>query len=148
MSCYILSGITMLFSFLFIAWSKNHALTTTITLIYLLEVLTQSCSVSLFKLTPANSSVRVIDSLTAIAFSAHWMGLGIFTGGYIKVATQIPLLRSNQKFQWLPSMLNLVIAGILTVLIYIAIFVQNANTKLKWGFFFAKFILALVILIV
>lgn len=91
MSCYILAGLTMLFSLVYIIASKQHSLTSTVLLIYSLEIITQSFSVALFKV-PADKT-RLVDSLTAVSFGAHWMGLGIFTGGYITVATQIPLLR-------------------------------------------------------
>lgn len=66
------------------------------------------------------------------------------------MATQIPLLRPTQKFQWLPSLLNLIIAGILTFFIYMAIFYHNPTfrAKFKWASLVVKCLLAMVILTV
>lgn len=145
MSCYILSGLTFIGSFIFILQSKQHHLTITLLLIYILEIICQTANVITFQL---NNAARVNEFLTACAYSCHWIALGLFTGEYIKVSTQIPLLRDIPKFSWFPLLLNLIILGTLAVTIYGVIFVQGVSTLTAWIVFLAKTFLANSILIV
>jgi hypothetical protein len=81
--------------------------TTPICIIYLLEILNACCTVSDMYV----ASVQISQILESIAFSAHWIALGVFTAEYIRVATQIPLLRAKPVFGWFPIMLYILIAG-------------------------------------
>lgn len=83
MSSYILVGVTLIGSYLYVLISKKHTITFTLTMIYLLEILSQSCYVATFKLT---SGTRLYDSIYAVAFSAHWLAVGFFTREYVLVA--------------------------------------------------------------
>lgn len=102
-ACYILAASIFIFSFAYICISKEHQVTLPICAIYLLEILTQSCQVALFHV--PKEDTRALDALTSVSFSAHWIALGIFTSEYIRVATQVPLLRNKAEFGWFPALL-------------------------------------------
>jgi hypothetical protein len=74
--------------------------------------------------------------------------LGIFTGEYIRVATQIPLLRNKAKFAWFPALLNTLIIGTCVFFVYAGFFINDASTFLVWTSFFARVFLAISILTV
>ena len=86
--------------------------------------------------------------MTCSAFSAHWAALGIFTAQYIRVATQIPLLRAQAKFGWFPYLLYILIAAVCTFFVYAGFYIDNATRSLVWTSFFARVFLAVAILTV
>jgi hypothetical protein len=82
-----------------------------------------------------------------VSFSAHWLSLGIFTGAYIKVATQTPLFRDGQRMcKLLPYILNAVIVLILCGTYYTFAFVHSATPYLTWLAFLLKVCLSLTLM--
>lgn len=85
--------------------------------------------------------------LTA-SYSSHWVSIGLFTSEYIKVATQVPLLRATNKFGYFPTMLMLLIVGTLFTSIYAGFFVNTQSNILLYVAFLTRNGLALTILII
>lgn len=67
------------------------------------------------------------NALQSVAFSSHWAALGVFTGQYIRVATQIPLLRAKAVFGWFPYLLYILIAATCAFFVYAGFFINNAS---------------------
>ena len=82
------------------------------------------------------------------SYSSHWISIGLFTGEYIKVATQIPLLRSTNKFGYFPTLLMLLIVGTLTFSVYAGFFINAETGVLVWIAFLTRNSLAFMILTV
>lgn len=65
--------------------------------------------------------------LHAVGFTAHWLSLGIFTGAYIKVGTQTPLLQPHKHCSFAPVALNVGIFTVLAVSFYFEVQVDAAS---------------------
>ena len=91
LTCYCSVAIALTGSLIYIALSKNHTLSFVIALIYFLEIASQVSSIAALRL-PVGK-VTLVNLFSVSAYSSHWIAIGLFTGEYIKVATQIPLLQ-------------------------------------------------------
>lgn len=105
-----------------------------IVMIYLLEILCQCCAVATFKLERGTTTSEV---LTAVSFSAHWIALGLFTGEYLTVAYQTPLLRLKTKLAWFPTFLIIFIVGLCAALFYGQFGIGGIPTLMAWLSFIA-----------
>jgi len=87
--------------------------------------------------------------LEAVSFISHWLSLGIFTGAYIKVATQMPLFQGGQRIcKYLPYILNITIVLILCGAYYAFAFVHSAAPYLAWMNFLLKVFLILTLMVI
>lgn len=145
LTCYITAEFAFVGSLIYIIWSKQHRITRTIAIIYLLEILCLSCAIATFF---ESIHQKKQNALFSISFSAHWIAIGFFTGEYVKVATQVPLLRKTTVLRWLPMLLNLLIWGTLGIAIYGLFFWDAQNVYVKWILFTLRTFLAFSLLIV
>lgn len=123
---------------------KEHTVSYTVIAIYTLSILsmTAGCSAVAF---PTDSEKYL--NLSAVSFSAHWLSLGIFTGAYIKVATQTPLFRGGERTcHSVPFILNAVIVIILCGTYYTFSFVHSAAPYLTWLAFVLRICASLAIM--
>lgn len=104
-----------------------------------------SCAVATFY---EAMNLKTQNALLAVSFSAHWIAIGFFTGEYVKVATQVPLLRKTTVMRWFPLLLNLLIWGTLGIAIYGLFFWDANNVYIKWILFTLRTFLAFSLLIV
>ena len=143
-SCYMISGILLIISLVYICQSKNHRITVPLILIYLLEIFSQCCASTTFFISNPNAPLPSprINYLWAGAFTAHWISVSIFTGEYIKVSTQTPLLLDKSTLQWCPMAMNVLVLIVLGFCFYGYIFVTQAAAFLVWIVFTGKTFLA------
>jgi hypothetical protein len=83
MSCYMIAGLFLIVSLSYICISKDHRLTLPLTVVYILEIISQCCASATFII----PSGRLQDYFWASAFTTHWLSVSIFTGQYIGVST-------------------------------------------------------------
>jgi hypothetical protein len=77
---------------------------------------------------------------------AHWLALGVFTGEYIKVATQVPLIRQKQILNYCPFILIIVVIVTLGFCFFAYVAVAEAVIWMDWIEFTGKNFLAWSIL--
>ena len=83
MSCYMVAGSFLIISLGYICVSQNHRLTLPLTVVYILEIISQICASATFMIPTS----RLQDYFWASAFTTHWLSVSIFTGQYIGVST-------------------------------------------------------------
>lgn len=71
------------------------------------------------------SYAQLTDYFWATKFTTHWLALSVFTGQYIKIATQTPLLLNKNRCIYCPKFLNFIV--LLTVLLYFFCIVYTKN---------------------
>ena len=145
--CYVTTGIVLLGSLLYMTFSRKHSMSVRVAAIILLEIACQAFQVAAMITSREKHQTSRQIFLTA-SYSSHWVSIGLFTGEYIKVATQIPLLRENNKFGYFPTLLMLLIVGTLTISIYAGFFINVNSAFLRWIAFLTRNSLALTILTV
>ena len=140
----MISGIFLIISLIYIFQSKNHRITVPLILIYLLEIFSQCCASTTFFISNPNAPLPSprINYLWAGAFTAHWISVSIFTGEYIKVSTQTPLLLDKSTLQWCPMAMNILVLSVLGFCFYGYIYVTQAAAFLVWIVFTGKTFLA------
>jgi hypothetical protein len=135
-------------NFGYVIFSKKHYVTTTSAFIYTLETISQissGCKTYFAR----NSEPNLV--LSQIGFSFHWLSLAIFTGAYISVATQTPLLQSHAVCRFAPYLLISFMALGLCASFYFAVFDEKEvlhNLGLAWILIATKLAACLIIVCV
>ena len=142
MSCYIIAGSFLILSFAYICFSKNHRMTAPLTAIYALEIISNICA----SLTFLIEAGRLQDYFWSAAFTTHWLSVAIFTGQYIGVSTQTPLLLEKRSLKYAPLLLNLFVIAVLVLAAYAYIYLHGMAIILVWSVFLVKFFFACLIL--
>ena len=144
MATYGITAALFAISFCYSIVVKEHTVSYTVIAIYILSILSMSTGCT--AITYPQDSEKYLN-LAAVSFSAHWLSLGIFTGAYIKVATQTPLFRGGERMcNMLPLILKAVIVLILCGTYYTFAFVHSAAPYLTWLAFVLKTCLSLTIM--
>jgi hypothetical protein len=146
--CIVGSGILILLSFGVVCVSSKYALSLPLVLIYLLEIASlglRSCQRFFVRW---KFDQAVVDIWFAAHFTAHWLALSLFTGVYIKVATQTPLLRDKPILKCFPFLLNIVVLAALLVSFQGYVVLTKVIIWMDWIEFWCKIGLTLCLFII
>ena len=142
---YITTAALFSTSLLYTILSERHIITRTAAMIFVLEIISNSCDAASFYYIRGDNAQLYLN---AVGFTTHWLAIGIFTGAYIKVGTQTPLMLPHRRCTLAPVSLNVAILLILSVSFYTAVYVNNAASYLTWIAFTTKIGLALFIFLI
>jgi hypothetical protein len=112
-ACYLISALVFIVSFIVICTSQLHQTTLSLVGIYIWEII--SLSLMAGALIASSLSLNWVKYLQVGGFFAHWFSISIFTGQYIKVATQTPLLLKRLVYPWCPVALDCFVFALMLI---------------------------------
>lgn len=145
--CVVISLVIFTFSFGYVCFSRNHNLTVPLIIIYLLEITSLSFVIAKTVI-PQDSSNVLMEELWAAKFTGHWLAMSIFTGEYLKVATQLPVIRPKPTLGYCPLFLNIFVLLTAVVIFFGYIAVKAAILWMDWIEFTGRLLLIGTVLII